>query len=90
MPSFTASRISADHNMLFPDRLDIEDDRIVYYKGALIGYQSITIPRSSIASVRLNSNIIFADVIIESCGGKKIEITGLSKRNAMEIYNLLQ
>lgn len=37
MPTFIASRISADHNVLFPDRIDIEDDRVVYYKGALIG-----------------------------------------------------
>ena len=34
MPTFIASRISADHNVLFPDRIDIEEERIVYYKGA--------------------------------------------------------
>ena len=90
MPTFTASRISADHNVLFPDRIDIEEERIVYYKGALIGYQSTVVPRTSISSVRLNSNILFADIIIESSGGRRIEINGLSKRDAREIYELLQ
>ena len=90
MPTFIASRISADHNVLFPDRIDIEEERIVYYKGALIGYQSTVILRTSISSVRLNSNILFADIIIESSGGRRIEINGLSKRDAREIYELLQ
>lgn len=90
MPTFIASRISANHNILFPDRIDIEDDRVVYYKGALIGYQSTVISRSSISSVRLISNILFADIIIESQGGRRLEINGLSKSDAREIYELLQ
>lgn len=90
MPIFIASRISADHNVLFPDRIDIEEDGVTYYKGCIIGYSSISIPRTSISSVRLNSNILFADIIIESSGGRRIEINGLSKRDAREIYELLQ
>lgn len=89
MPSFVASRISAEHNVLFPDRIDIDEDRVVYYKGAIIGYQSTVIPRVSISSVRIRSNILFADIIIESSGGRKIEINGLLKREAREIYELL-
>lgn len=89
MPTFIANRISANHNILFPDRLDIEDDRVVYYKGAIIGYQSTVIPRVSISSVRINSNLIFADIIIESFGGRRIEINGLSKSDARIIFQLL-
>ena len=89
MPTFIASRISADHNVLFPDRIDVEADYIIYYKGALIGYQSTVISRDNISSVRINSNILFADIIIESSGGRRVEINGLSKRDAQEIYNLL-
>ena len=89
MPSFVASRISADHNVLFPDRIDIEDDRVVYYKAAIIVYQSTVIPLVSISGLRIRSNILFADIIIESSGGRRIEINGLSKREAREIYELL-
>lgn len=90
MPTFTANRISANHNLLFPDRIDVDEDRVVYYKGALIGYQTTVIQRMSISSVRLISNILFADIIIESSGGRKIEVNGLSKSDARDVYNLLQ
>ena len=90
MPTFIANRISANHNILFPDRIDVEDDRVVYYKGALIGYQTTVIQRVSISSVRLVSNILFADIIIESSGGRRIEINGLTKSDARDVYNLLQ
>jgi hypothetical protein len=90
MPTFIANRISADHNILFPDRIDISENRIIYYKGAIIGYQTVVIPRECISSVRLVSKILFADVIIESSGGLRMEINGLSKREAREVYELLQ
>lgn len=89
MPVYTASRISANHNVLFPDRISVYDDRLEYYKGALIGYQTTVIQRSSISSVRLLSNILFADIIIESSGGRRVVINGLSKSDAREIYELL-
>lgn len=90
MPTFIANRISANHNVLFPDRLDIDRDRVIYYKGAVIGYQSTSIPRGRISSVRILSNILFADVIIESSGGRRIELNGLSKSDARAISDLLQ
>lgn len=90
MPTFIAHRISADHNVLFPDRIDVDENRVVYYKGALIGYQTTVIQRGSISSVRLVSKILFADVIIESSGGRRMEINGLTKADAREVYSLLQ
>ena len=90
MPTFIANRISANHNLLFPDRIDIDDERVVYYKGAIIGYQTTEIQRECISSVRLLSNILFADIIIESSGGRRLEINGLSKSEAREVYRLLQ
>ena len=90
MPTFVANRISANHNLLFPDRIDIDNERVVYYKGAIIGYQTTVIPKECISSVRLLSNILFADIIIESSGGRRLEINGLLKSEAREIYRLLQ
>lgn len=90
MPSFVANRISANHNLLFPDRIDVDENKIVYYKGALIGYQTTIVHRTSISSVRLISNVFFADIIIESNGGRRLEINGLSKSDARTIYHMLQ
>ena len=86
---FTASRWSSN-NLLFPNRIEIEDDVVRCYKGAIIGYNSITIPRVSIASVRILSNIIFADIVIESFGGKEVISNGFRKSVAREIYELLE
>lgn len=88
MPSFSSNRLSAD-NLLFPNRIDIDEYSITYYKGAVIGYQRTVIPRECISSVRLISKILFADVIIESSGGRRMEINGLSKSEARELYELL-
>ena len=82
MPTFVANRISANHNLLFPDRIDIDNERI--------GYQTTVIPKECISSVRLLSNILFADIIIESSGGRRLEINGLSKSDARAVYRLLQ
>ena len=89
MPTFTASRISLDDNALFPDRIDIDPDNVTFYKGYIFGYRSMIIPRSSIASVSIQSGIFFADVIIESAGGKRIVGNGFIKRDAREIVRLL-
>lgn len=89
MPTFVANRISGNNNLLFPDRVDIDYRRVMYYKGSIIGYQLTTIPRTQISSVRVLFNILFVDVIIESSGGRRMEINGLSKSDAREIYALL-
>jgi lipopolysaccharide export system protein LptA len=88
MPTFTASRLSGD-NTVFPDRLEIDAAKVAYYKGNVFGYQSSIIVRSNIASVSIGSGIFFADVIIETMGGKRIVASGFKKSEAKEIVNLL-
>jgi hypothetical protein len=88
MPTFTASRFSTD-NTLFPDRLEIDTQNISYYKGHILGYKSTVIPRNHIASVSSRSGILFADVIIESIGGKRIVASGFKKPDVQTIVGLL-
>ncbi|MDH6357793.1 hypothetical protein M2135_001675 [Parabacteroides sp. PF5-9] len=89
MPIFIASRISLDDNVLFPDRIDIDHNNVTFYKGYILGYRSMVIPRNNIASVSIGSGIFFADVTIESVGGKRIVGSGFIKRDTMEIVRLL-
>ncbi len=86
---FSASRWS-QNNTLFPDRIEIENDLVRCYKGAVIGYDSVTIPRASIASVRIRSHIIFADIVIETYGGQQVVSSGFSKKVAQIIYEILE
>lgn len=89
MPTFIASRISGNNNLLFPDRIEIESNRVTFYKGSLIGYQSCVIPRNQIASARIVTGIFFADLIIESTGGRRLEINGLTNSDAEQAESLL-
>ncbi len=86
---YTASRWS-NNNLLFPNRIEIEDEVVRCYKGAIIGYDSITLPRAAIASVQIRSNIIFADIIIETFGGRVLLSSGFWKSDAKEIYDILE
>jgi hypothetical protein len=88
MPVFTASRISSD-NAVFPDRLEIDADNVIYYKGHVLGYQSTVIARCNIASVSVGAGIFFVDVIIASKGGQRIVASGFKKKDAKEIIRLL-
>ena len=66
MESFVASRISSSENAVFPDKIEIDKAKVIYYKGTIVGYRSIVIQRHKIASVRIGAGLLFADIIIES------------------------
>ena len=89
MPTYTASRVSSDSNLLYPDILDVDVAKVVFYKGCVFGYTTIVIPRCNIASVSMNSGIFFADVKIASKGGEDIVARGFKKSVAKEILKKL-
>lgn len=91
MSTFVANRISGNDNAIFPDRIEIDDvtNDVTYYKGTLVGYRKSLIARINIASVHIRSGLLFADVIIESTGGKEVRARGFRKRDAREIVRLL-
>jgi hypothetical protein len=88
MPTLTAHRLSS-YNTLFPDRIEIDATNVTYYKGYVFGYQSTVIALSNVASVCVNSEIFFADVVIESNGGKRMIASGFRKSDARTIMGLL-
>lgn len=89
MPTFTASRVSSGENTVFPDKLEIDAVKVVYYKGTLIGYRSTVLALNHIASVHIVSRIFFADVVIETVGGRRVVATGLTKSDARSIVSLI-
>ena len=88
MPVFSANRLS-ESNALFPDQIEIDAVNDIFYKGALIGYQTMVIARNNIASVRVIKGLLFADIVIESTGGGSIVAKGFAKGDATEILKLL-
>jgi len=88
MLTYISSRISSG-NTLFPDKLEIDAVNVTYYKGHLTGYQSTIIARSNIASVYIGTGLLFADIIIETIGGKRVTVTGFKKNDAKSVVAYL-
>ena len=87
---FTASRVSGDGNAVFPDKLIITDEYVIYRKSRVIGYKETKIRLSAVGSVSVRQHLLFADIIIESKGGNMIEARGFSRSDARKIANLLE
>ena len=85
---FKASHITSG-NMLFPDKLEIDDEKVTFYKAKLIGHESTVIQRSAIGSVSLNAGVLFADIIIETKGGQRTVANGFTRSDAKRIQQLL-
>ena len=89
METFVASRWSGDDNAVFPDRIEIDENIVLYYKGTLTGYKKSIIEKNKIASVHISSGLLFAYVVIESFGGREIVAGGFSKSDARKILEEL-
>ncbi len=86
--NFSASRITFG-NMAFPDKLEIDDEKVTFYKAHLIGYTTTVIQRSGIGSVSIKAGLFFADIIIETKGGQVTVADGFTRSDAKQIQHLL-
>jgi hypothetical protein len=87
--TFLAQRISNKKNILFPDKIIVDDENVTYYKGKLIGYLKTLVSRKSIASITISEGVLFSEIIIESLGGNKIYASGFLKSDARKIKESL-
>lgn len=89
MEAFTAHRISHEDNIVFPDIMEICDDRVLVTKCYVFGHRTNTIFKDNIASVSLREGVFFADVRIETTGGATYWSEGFRKSDARKIEKLL-
>lgn len=88
---FEACRVSGDGNAIFPDELIIDDEEevVIHRKPKLIGGKETKIRFGAIASIQVDKHILFADIIIETRGGREIIARGFTRDDADEIKELL-
>lgn len=88
---FEASRVSGDDNAVFPDQIiiDDEDELVVFRKPRLIGSKEVKIRFGAIGSVSLEKHLLFADIIIETRGGRTVVAKGFTRSDADEIVSLI-
>jgi len=88
---YTASRISGDGNVVFPDELiiDMLKKRVIFRKGQVVGYKEKNIFFSAIGSVSKDVHLLFVDIVIETKGGMAIRARGFTRSDASKIVRLL-
>jgi hypothetical protein len=87
---FRASRWTRD-NHLFPTQVAITPASVMQYTPRWIGKQEESIHMAHVASVKIDTHLVFSDVIIETSGGSDpIVCHGHRKADAVRIKDLIE
>ena len=87
---FLASRLSSG-NHLFPTQVQITPTAIVHHTPHWFGRSEHSIHIAHVASVRVDTGVVFSDVYIETSGGASpVKCHGHRKRDALEMQRLIE
>jgi hypothetical protein len=87
---FRASRLSRG-NLWFPTQVGVSPTSIVHYTPQLVGGREQSIHMAHVASVLIDRNLFFADVMIESSGGASpVRCHGHRKADALAMKRLIE
>jgi Bacterial PH domain len=87
---FRASRLSSG-NHLFPTQVQITSTAIVHHSPRWFGRTEHSIHVAHVASVRVDTGVVFSDVYIETSGGASpVRCHGHRKRDALEMKRLIE
>ncbi len=87
---FTACRVTGG-NAVFPDTIIIDRGKkeVIYRKSKIIGCHKVIVPFRSLGCVTIKKSLLFADVVIETNGGKQIVAKGFTLNDAETISSLI-
>lgn len=86
---FRASRWSRG-NHLFPTQVAITPSSVVHYTPEWFGRREQSIHMAHVASVEIDTNLFFSNVVIETSGGSEpVRCHGHRKRDAVEMKRLI-
>lgn len=87
---FRASRFSKG-NLLFPTQVLITPSSVVHYTPQLVGRQEQSIHIAHVASVSIDTNLFFSNVVIETTGGTSaVRCHGHRKADAVRMKQLIE
>ena len=87
---FRASRLSRG-NRLFPTQVLITPTSVIHFTPELVGRREQSIHMAHVASVSINTNLMFSDVIIETSGGATpVRCHGHKKKDATRMKALIE
>ena len=87
---FRASRLSSG-NHLFPTQVLISPTSVVHYTPQWFGRLEHSIHMAHVASVRIDTKMLFSDIYVETTGGASpIRCHGHQKSDAVRIQQLIE
>ncbi len=87
---FTASRLTAG-NFFFPVRIEVSPERVSRIKPSLFGSSEESIAVSKVASVSIQTGMMWSDIRIDSTGGTNPILShGHTKADAQSIRDLIE
>ena len=87
---FRASRWSGG-NHLFPSQLIITPSSLTLYKPQWIGKLEESIHMAHVASIKIDTHVVFADISIETSGGQEPIVSyGHTKGDAIAMKNVVE
>ena len=87
---FRASRLSSG-NRVFPTQVLISPTSVVQYTPRWIGKQEETIHMAHVASVKIDTGLLFSNVLIETSGGSApVVCHGHRKSDAVQMKALIE
>ena len=88
--TFKASRWTRD-NFLFPTRIEVGPERVLRIKSRFFGRNEESIPITKVASVHINTGMVWSNIRIESSGGTDPILShGHRKADAERIRHLIE
>lgn len=87
---FRASRLSRG-NFMFPTQVVVSPTSVVHYTPELVGGREHSMHIAHVASVMIDRNLFFSNVVIESSGGTSpVRCYGHRKADAIEMKRLIE
>lgn len=87
---FRASRWSTG-NRMFPTQVLVTRTAVVHYTPEVVGRKEHSIHIAHVASVSIDTNLLFSNVLIETSGGATpVRLSGHYKSDAMRIKQLIE
>jgi hypothetical protein len=87
---FRASRLSRG-NLLMPTQVLITPTSVVHYTPEIVGKREHSIHMAHVASVGIDTNMLFSDVVIETSGGASpVKCHGHHKKDAVRMKALIE
>jgi hypothetical protein len=87
---FRASRLSRG-NRIFPAQVIVSPTNITHYHPQLVGKMEESIHIAHVSSIKIDTNLLFSDVYIETTGGEKpIVCYGHTKGDAVRLKKIVE